>query len=178
MTLTFEPADKREAKYYSTPAAVYRLWDAAGCLLYIGSAYDPEHRCTFHHTKPWWPEVARRTEEWHESRGAAYQAEMDAIGVEASRYNVMGTPTYVTPDTPAIRRRQELASVRSKLMRQAEDLRRVTVGELQAAGASYVETEEAGALAMIEFMEPTGLFTASIKERRKRLAARRAAQLA
>lgn len=81
-----------------------------------------------------WPEVARRTEEWHESRGAAYAAEMNAIAVEASQHNTMGTPTYVTPDTPAIRRRQELASVRSKLMRQADDLRRRAVCERLTAG--------------------------------------------
>lgn len=44
-------------------AAVYRLYDAAGTLLYIGSAYDPEQRVERHRKKPWWPQAVRRTDE-------------------------------------------------------------------------------------------------------------------
>ncbi|MET8905759.1 hypothetical protein [Streptomyces sp. Tu 4128] len=34
-------------------AAVYRLYDTDGVLLYIGSVYDPEERCEARRTKPW-----------------------------------------------------------------------------------------------------------------------------
>ncbi|MGY5033279.1 GIY-YIG nuclease family protein [Streptomyces sp. 900116325] len=47
----------------SRRAAVYRLYDAADALLYVGSAYDPEERCKAHHDKPWWPKVTRRAEQ-------------------------------------------------------------------------------------------------------------------
>ncbi|MGW1525411.1 GIY-YIG nuclease family protein [Streptomyces sp. NPDC002159] len=75
-------------------AAVYRLFDAAGELLYIGSAYDPEERCKEHHSKAWWPQVASRTEEWRRSRLDAYAWEMKAIANEGPLHNVMGTPEY------------------------------------------------------------------------------------
>lgn len=76
------------------PAAVYRLWDAQGNLLYIGSAYDPEQRCRGHRKKEWWSEVARRTDEWHPNRWTAYSAESDAVNAEKPKYNVMGSRAY------------------------------------------------------------------------------------
>jgi len=76
------------------PAAVYRLWAADGTLLYVGSAYDPEERCRRHHGQPWWPLVARRTDEWRPSRAHAYHAEMAAIEGEAPAHNVMGSAAY------------------------------------------------------------------------------------
>jgi hypothetical protein len=74
-------------------AAVYRLYDADG-LLYIGSAYDPDHRCKSHLGKPCWPLVVRRTEEWHPTRGHAYSAEMQTIVTEGSKHNIMGAPEH------------------------------------------------------------------------------------
>jgi hypothetical protein len=91
VALTQDPAASQEG---SRRAAVYRLHDATGTLLYIGSAYDPERRCERHEGLPWWPQVAQRTEEWHPSRGHAYSAEMQAIADEHPRHNVMGTPEY------------------------------------------------------------------------------------
>ncbi|MGY3199788.1 hypothetical protein [Streptomyces sp. TE5632] len=76
------------------PAAVYRLWAADGTLLYVGSAYDPEERCKRHRDKPWWPLVARRTDDWRPSRAHAYHAEMAAIEDEAPAHNVMGSAAY------------------------------------------------------------------------------------
>lgn len=76
------------------PAAVYRLFDEARTLLYIGSAYDPEERCKDHRGQPWWSDVVRRTDELHPSRQDAYLAEMEAIARERPRHNVNGTPQY------------------------------------------------------------------------------------
>jgi predicted GIY-YIG superfamily endonuclease len=75
-------------------AAVYRLYDAEGTLLYIGSAYDPADRSKQHRAKAWWPQVTRREDEWHPSRWTAYTAETQAIQAEKPRHNVMGTAAY------------------------------------------------------------------------------------
>lgn len=87
METTTQPTTHRRA-------AVYRLYDAAGTLLYIGSAYDPEYRCKAHQKQPWWEQVARRTEEWLSARNLAYHAEMKAVGAERPKYNVMGSTAY------------------------------------------------------------------------------------
>jgi len=97
------------------PAAVYRLWDAEGNLLYIGSSYDPETRCQGHRDKPWWPRVASRTDEWHESRGDAYRTELEAIVAEDPQHNVYGTGR----ETEAMRRRTETGRVRGAVQRAA-----------------------------------------------------------
>ncbi|MFI8119116.1 hypothetical protein ACIF8Q_07370 [Streptomyces albidoflavus] len=151
------------------PAAVYRLFAADGTLLYIGSSYDPDHRCKSHRRKPWWPEVHHRTEEWHPRRGAAYRAEMEAIAKERAKYNEMGSPSYRTPDTPAVRSRKLLASARQRLLEESwavsESARKAHLAE----GASGDEAERVGQLAAIDFLDATGLFAGSVKERRRRL---------
>lgn len=81
-------------------AAVYRLYDAGGALLYIGSAYDPQTRAKKHHTKPWWPQVARREDDWHPSRQAAFAAETDAITAENPTYNRISGPGPVLLPPP------------------------------------------------------------------------------
>ncbi|MFJ1695689.1 GIY-YIG nuclease family protein [Streptomyces sp. NPDC088252] len=78
----------------SRRAAVYRLYDEDGELLYIGSSYDPARRCKDHHEKPWWPQVAQRTVVWHKTRAAAYKKEAKAIKAERPRHNQVSTPEY------------------------------------------------------------------------------------
>jgi predicted GIY-YIG superfamily endonuclease len=108
----------------SRPAAVYRLWAEDGTLLYIGSAYDPEERCKAHHKRPWWPMVHTRTEKWYGDRWAAWAAEMEQIRREEPPHNVMGTSRYVAPDTPGMRRRNELSGIRARALRDADRIRR------------------------------------------------------
>lgn len=73
----------------SRPTALYRLFDAAGRLLYIGIAVSPRTRWYAHREeKSWWPEVARETIEWFPSRVQAESAEKAAIKTEAPMYNV------------------------------------------------------------------------------------------
>jgi predicted DNA-binding transcriptional regulator AlpA len=102
LSVQTEATDQRQA-------AVYRLYDSAGTLLYIGSSYNPERRYRDHYPKPWWPLVARREEEWHPSKEAAYVVEMTAIAAEAPVHNEMGTPRYVPPSEKAAARRSHLA---------------------------------------------------------------------
>jgi len=75
-------------------AAVYRLHAADGTLLYIGSSYDPDKRCEAHHRTQWWPQVARRTDEWFENRWKAYSAETAAIWKEQPKHNLAGSRDY------------------------------------------------------------------------------------
>jgi predicted DNA-binding transcriptional regulator AlpA len=90
-------------------AAVYRLYAADGSLLYIGSSYNPERRYRDHYSKPWWPLVARRVEEWHPSKDDAYAAEMKAIAAEGPAHNHMGTPQYVPPSEKAAAQRRHIS---------------------------------------------------------------------
>lgn len=84
----------------SRPAAVYRLYDADGALLYIGSAYDPAQRSKKHREKPWWALVARREDEWHPSREAAYVAETEAIKEKMPPGNKISGPGAVAAPAP------------------------------------------------------------------------------
>lgn len=75
--------------------AVYRIFNAAGELLYVGSSNNPRIRCYQHaSTKRWWSEVASRTEEWFETRLEAKSIEKAAIVAEKPRYNVQHTPLH------------------------------------------------------------------------------------
>lgn len=89
-----------ETDVASRPAAVYRLYDVAGTLLYIGSAYDPVKRSRAHRDKPWWPQVARREDEWHPTREAAYIAETEAIRQGPPPGNKISGPGAVAMPAP------------------------------------------------------------------------------
>jgi hypothetical protein len=84
----------------SRRAAVYRLYDAEGTLLYIGSAYNPKERAKKHRDKPWWPQVSRQEDEWHPSREAAYVAETAAIEAAQPLGNKISGPGAVAAPAP------------------------------------------------------------------------------
>lgn len=68
--------------------AVYRLYDAAGDLLYVGATQSPRARFQHHAThKAWWPEVHKDDVQWHPDRAEALRAEAVAIREETPRYN-------------------------------------------------------------------------------------------
>ena len=70
---------------------LYRLFDAAGSLLYVGVTGDLRGRLAQHAAdKPWWSQVARKTVTWYGSRSDALRAETAAIFNEHPRYNVAG----------------------------------------------------------------------------------------
>lgn len=158
---------RQENPRWYEPAAVYRLWDTDGNLIYIGSAYDPDDRCKSHRTKPWWTEVARRTDEWHPGRGAAYIEEMKAIAAELPKYNQMGTPGYVAPQTEKLKRRNALARVRNLLVRQADEVHRDVRQAAEEAGYLRTEAGRMATMAQIEFLDRTGIFEQSVKRRRE-----------
>lgn len=161
---------RQENPRWYEPAAVYRLWNAHGELLYVGSAFDPDRRCKSHQKKTWWPEVVRRTEEWHSSRGTAYVEELKAIAVERSKYNEMGTPGYVTPQTEKLKQRNALARIRSLLIRQCDKVQRDVSEAAREAGYSSQQARRLGTLAQIEFLNRAGIFEQSVKRRREQFA--------
>jgi prevent-host-death family protein len=73
--------------------ALYRLYDEAGVLLYIGISHQPDVRFEQHSkVKEWWPQVARREVQWFDDRPSAAVAEADAIRSEDPEYNGTYSP--------------------------------------------------------------------------------------
>lgn len=152
------------------PAAVYRLWDAQGNLLYVGSAYDPEGRCQQHREKPWWPEVTRRTEEWHTNRTVAYVHEYAVIAAEGPRYNQLGTAAYEPAVTDARLRQAEAARGRGAAQARAAALGREMRDFLAVAGADVRVQSGARRLLELAYLEGSGLFPQYVETRRAMLA--------
>lgn len=72
--------------------AIYRFFDDAGRLLYIGITYDIAARFRQHAaSKLWWPMVnlSRTTVEWLADRETAEREELSAIGLERPRFNLV-----------------------------------------------------------------------------------------
>lgn len=80
------PLPTRPAPGYT---AMYRFYDAAGALLYIGICDEPLKRWYTHASKEWWPEVESFRVVWFPSRDEAVQAETTAIIFEHPRHNVV-----------------------------------------------------------------------------------------
>lgn len=73
-----------------TAHALYRFYDEAGHLIYIGITNDPGRRFTQHgSTKVWWRAVRGISLEWHLTRTEALAAEKRAIKVERPMMNVV-----------------------------------------------------------------------------------------
>lgn len=77
------------------PSSVYRIYNADGELIYVGVAYSPKVRVSFHrNNKPWGGEIARHEVDWYDTREAAEAAEEQQIADAWPRYNVLGTPEH------------------------------------------------------------------------------------
>lgn len=68
--------------------AIYRLYDEADRLLYVGITSEPRTRLRGHRRdQEWWPEVVMSEIEWCETRAAAEVDEKRAIEEEHPKYN-------------------------------------------------------------------------------------------
>lgn len=82
-------------KQLGDPTAVYRFFDEADRLLYVGMTGNIRLRWAGHAAdKPWWPDVARQTTTWFDTRAEAAAAEAEAIKSEGPAYNIQGTPLH------------------------------------------------------------------------------------
>lgn len=71
---------------------VYRLFDAQGQLLYIGTTADPQERWAQHgRERLWWSSVVRATVEWYDTRTEALAVEREAIRSECPLHNDKAT---------------------------------------------------------------------------------------
>lgn len=74
--------------YPEVMTCVYRLYDNAGRLLYVGVAYDFDTRFKAHaKEKDWWPLVAHRDITWFDNRFDAMYEEARAIENESPIHN-------------------------------------------------------------------------------------------
>ncbi len=81
-----------------TPTTLYRFFDAANRLLYVGIAGNPGRRFSEHgKDKGWWTNVARSTMEHFATRDAALTAERAAIIDEKPVHNVVHNRGHRTP---------------------------------------------------------------------------------
>jgi hypothetical protein len=72
------------------PTTLYRLYDAAGVLLYVGVATNPGGRLKDHAKgKPWWPDVADVRVELYGTTKDTAQAERTAVRAENPKHNVV-----------------------------------------------------------------------------------------
>lgn len=79
MTKSYEQSER---------TAPYRLYDADDRLLYVGITVNPKARWSAHaRDKHWWPEVARKTIEWFETRKSAERIEKIEVEEEGPAYN-------------------------------------------------------------------------------------------
>lgn len=79
-------------------ARVYRCFDAAGALLYVGVSMGPTSRLKAHaRTSPWFGEVANVTISPVMPRREALEAERDAIAAEKPIHNKPVKPRVVLP---------------------------------------------------------------------------------
>jgi predicted GIY-YIG superfamily endonuclease len=68
--------------------AVYRMYDADGGLLWIGTSLNVPSRLAQHRSeRGWWPEVARIDIQHFDDLRVAARTEVEAIKLEAPRYN-------------------------------------------------------------------------------------------
>lgn len=83
--------------------ALYRHFDTAGALLYVGISLSAVQRLAQHrHTAHWFDRIARIEIEWHDSREEALAAEIVAITREAPECNVQHAGgTFISEIVPA-----------------------------------------------------------------------------
>lgn len=87
-----------------SPQVLYRMFDTAGVLLYVGITFRPETRFYAHEQgKSWWHEVAEITLEHFAGRATVEEAERVAIRTERPKYNVIYALQVAAPKPPPVK---------------------------------------------------------------------------
>ena len=144
--------------------AVYRMFTAAGQLLYVGTSGNLPRRLNSHSEKRWYPQVATITLQWFPDEAAALKAELAAIRREHPLLNVAGKKrSRSAPNRPA-------PAVVEPVIAVSDDPRGVLVGLAEAVAAGFAPGATVQALRMdrhrsdkgelpggLRFPEPGGL---------------------
>jgi hypothetical protein len=103
--------------------AVYRLFDEAGTLLYVGMSGRTGRRFDDHAVKNWWPLVRTITLEWHDTKAQADLAERRAISTERPRYNKAGLkPAAAISQQQAHERKRRAAEEKQRAIEERRQL--------------------------------------------------------
>jgi hypothetical protein len=77
---------------------LYRVYDSAGQLLYVGATTNPSLRLQAHgSTRPWWDDAARIEIAHFNDFDQLAAAEIEAIKEESPRYNQVHSPASAMP---------------------------------------------------------------------------------
>ncbi|MGW2813319.1 GIY-YIG nuclease family protein [Streptomyces sp. NPDC001415] len=139
--------------------ALYRLYDSADRMLYVGVTKDPPARFAAHRRgKPWWPNVARREVTWWPTRHKACEAESAAIWNEAPLHNEAGTPRDNAKRSVRQQGNREPARIKGKVSRRANELRWLVKARLLRGGVPAAAAHQAGCMAERAYKEASGAF--------------------
>lgn len=109
-------------------ASLYRMFDAADALLYVGICAQPRRLDQHRKDKGWWPDVARISIEHFEERADARAAERQAIVNEAPLFNVQHRPSLRTMDVGTVEPPEAEIGRRLRALREDKGWSRETLG--------------------------------------------------
>lgn len=93
----------------TSETAVYRLYDEANRLLYVGIGRNPMNRWAAHADQhAWWPNVKSFETKWFPSREEAAAEERRALREDSPLHNIHGTPGWAAAVSGHVRRELEL----------------------------------------------------------------------
>lgn len=114
--------------------AVYRLWDDAGKLLYVGVTGNLGRRLDNHAEKRWFLRVSSITLEWFRDRDTAEEAEVAAIRDEEPEYNVAGSVLEMERRRVAAKRHLERVRAHLQAQKSGQVKAEMTVSDAVYAG--------------------------------------------
>lgn len=127
--------------------ALYRLFDSAGTLLYVGISLNVAQRMSQHRAvKPWWDDVASIQLATYPDRASVLEAERAAITNEHPLHNILGKvwPTAVEagPSGRVLDRLAVSSAKRKQLVAEREEARtaeREAIVAVLGAGMKQVQ---------------------------------------
>jgi predicted GIY-YIG superfamily endonuclease len=148
--------DPRVLRRLTDMHALYRMFDPAGRLLYVGVTGDLARRLGSHVEKRWFPLVTTISLEWFPTRAAAALAEHRAIQAERPRLNVAGKNgrPYQPPGSQRLPQTvAAAAAAREAAEKSARDAAARRAAEREVAEMRVAELGADGPIALREAIE-------------------------
>lgn len=152
--------------------ALYRLYNAANEVIYIGTSYKPADRLKQHRDlKWWWPQVKRHEVIWFPDQFFAERVELEMIGIEKPIHNTTGVPGKLQGDPPMATADLIPASITEELKRAADRYREFRQAEadldaaiIAAAKAGYRPKDIATLIGGARNMQRIGQMTKRVRD--------------